>query len=256
MAFGYKPMISINELNQIKEIKKTSLYYAEKEYFQYIFLNAISKYHEDFIFKGGTCLRICFGLERASEDLDFSTNQSLKNIRNIILSCVKNFDLLNISHEPYSEKKLKGNIRFEIRFKGPLFAGNKNSTNTLKIDFNRQKAINKEARVIQKIFSDVPQFIINTLPEKEILAEKIRTLINRSEPKDLYDLWVLFSKKTEIDKKLIKQKLKEENSKYENLKYPSENEYKSVLKNLINFVPEYKQVFKEVSKELDNIFKK
>jgi len=63
-------MISRQELAEIKERKKTNLYYEEKEYLQYIFLNAISKY-DNFVFKGGTCLRICYGLERASEDLDF-----------------------------------------------------------------------------------------------------------------------------------------------------------------------------------------
>lgn len=68
MASRYKhKMISLEELNEIKEKRKRSLYYEEKEYVQYIFLNAISKYSDSFVFKGGTCLRICFGLERASE---------------------------------------------------------------------------------------------------------------------------------------------------------------------------------------------
>jgi len=247
-------MITIDELNKIKELRKTNLYYEEKEYVQYIFLNAISRYPDKFIFKGGTCLRICFGLERASEDLDFSTELKINEIRKLILLCLKNFDFLNIPYEIYSEKKFKGNIRFEIRFKGPLFNGNLNSTNTLKVDFNKQKSENKEAQVIEKIFSDVPSFVINVLVEKEILAEKIRALINRSEPRDLYDLWFLFSKKAEVDKKLIKQKLKEEKSNYKRLKYPSEKEYKISLKNLVNLLPDYKQVLKEVSENLNKIF--
>ena len=84
-------MISIEELNQIKELKKNNLYYEEKEYLQYIFLNAISKYPENFIFKGGTCLRICYGIERASEDLDFSTNLTIKEIRELVKKHLKNF---------------------------------------------------------------------------------------------------------------------------------------------------------------------
>lgn len=247
-------MITIEELNKIKELRKTNLYYEEKEYIQHIFLNAISRYSDKFVFKGGTCLRICFGLERASEDLDFSTELNVSKIRELILLCLRDFDLLNIPYEIYAEKKFKGNIRFEIRFKGPLFKGNLNSINTLKVDFNKQKLKNKEAHVIEKVFSDVPSFVINVLIEKEILAEKIRALINRSESRDLYDLWFLFSKKFEIDKKLIKQKLKEEKSDYKKLKYPSEKEYNISLKNLINFLPEYKQVLKEVSESLNRIF--
>lgn len=252
-------MITLEELNKIKELKKTKLYYAEKEYLQYIFLNSISKYPNKFIFKGGTCLKLCFGLERASEDLDFSTNQNLQEIKKIILLCLKNFELLNIPYKIYSIKEFKGNIRFEIRFKGLLFNGNLNSTNTLKIDFNKQKTINKEAKVIQKIFSDVPQFVINVVSEKEILAEKIMALINTLEPKHLYDLWVLFNKGVEIEKKLIEQKLKQEKIKYKNFKYfkyPSKKEYEIVLKNLVDFLPKYEQVIKEVSIKLKKIFKK
>jgi len=247
-------MITLEELNKIKESRKTNLYYEEKEYLQYIFLNAISKYSGKFVFKGGTCLKICFGLERASEDLDFSTELNITEIKKLVLRCLNFFDLLNISYKVYSEKRFKGNIRFEIRFEGPLFGGNLNSTNTLKIDFNKQKIRNKESKVINKIFSDVPSFVISILSEKEILAEKIRSLINRSEPRDLYDLWFLFSKKATIDKMLIKKKLKEERSDYKKIKYPSEREYKIALKNLVNFLPDYNQVLREVSNSLDKVF--
>jgi hypothetical protein len=36
-------MISLEELNEVKEKRKTNLYYEEKEYLQYIFLNAMSR---------------------------------------------------------------------------------------------------------------------------------------------------------------------------------------------------------------------
>src|SRR3989344_1000332 len=123
-------MITINELSEIKEIKKTTLYYEEKEYLQYVFLNAISKYSEKFIFKGGTCLRICYGLERASEDLDFSVSISIKEIKEIVKKCLKDFEFLGINYKIYAEKIFKSNIRFEIRFEGPLFSGKQSSTNT------------------------------------------------------------------------------------------------------------------------------
>lgn len=44
-----------------------------KEYLQYLILNFIynSPVYQKLIFTGGTCLRLCFGLPRLSEDLDF-----------------------------------------------------------------------------------------------------------------------------------------------------------------------------------------
>jgi len=44
-----------------------------KEYIQYLVLNLIYN-HKDFkklVFKGGSCLRVCYVLPRLSEDLDF-----------------------------------------------------------------------------------------------------------------------------------------------------------------------------------------
>jgi len=172
-------MITREELSELKEKKKTSLYYVEKEYLQYIFLNALFKHNEDFAFKGGTCLRICYGLERASEDIDFSTQLKSREIKPIVERCLHDFDLLNIRYKVYAEKKFLDNVRFEIRFEGPLFTGQLSSTNTLKIDFNYQKAKYIVVKVVAKIFSDVPLFTLRAVDEKEIFAEKIRTLANR-----------------------------------------------------------------------------
>ena len=213
-------MITIDELNEISRKRKTNLYYEEKEYLQYIFLNAVSTYSKDFIFKGGTCLRICFDLERASEDLDFSTNLNIVQAKEIIYKCLKNFELLGIEYKIYDEKEFKENWRIEVRLKGPLFVGKKQSTNTLKIDFNKQKVKNKVIRVVQKLFSDVPLFTLFVLDEKEILAEKIRTLIKRKEARDMYDVWVLLCKEINIDSRLLKLKLREENASLSELMFP------------------------------------
>lgn len=235
-------MISTDELNEVKNRRKTNLYYEEKEYLQYIFLNALSRFADKFIFKGGSCLRICYGLERASEDLDFTTELELKKVREIVNECLKDFTLLNIRYKIYSEKEYQGNLRIEARFEGPLFEGNQSSTNTLKIDFNKRKVKNKVAKVVSQLFSDVPTFTIVALDEKEILAEKIRTLINRGQSRDLYDIWVLLNKGVVLDKKLLATKLKEEGSRLENMKIPSKQAYRQDLKELLHYLPSYEYV--------------
>ena len=112
----------------------------------------------------------------------------------------------------------------------------------------------KIVKVVQKLFSDVPQFIIVVLDEKEIFAEKIRALISRGEPKDLYDVWMLLNEKVEINKELVLSKLKEEKVDITKLKLPSEDEYKISLKNLVNILPPYEQVKKEVDRLLNKLF--
>lgn len=246
-------MISIDELNEVKNRRKTNLYYAEKEYIQYIFLNALSKLGDKFVFKGGTSLRICYGFERASADLDFSSSLNMQQVKQIINKCLNDFNLLNISYKIYAEKEYKGNLRIEARFEGPLFNGNKSSTNTLKIDFNKQKVKHKVACVISRLFSDVPPFTIVVLDKKEILTEKIRALINRAEPRDLYDIWMLLNEGTPIDKNLLAAKLKEERCKLSDLRIPSKKQYERDLKDLLSYLPPFEQVNNYVLDKLKKI---
>lgn len=246
-------MISKEELVELKQMRKINLYYLEKEYLQYIFLKAISKYGDKIVFKGGTCLRICYGLERASEDLDFSFSFNLKKLKEIILICLKDFEFLGIESFNLIEREFEGNIRFEIKFKGPLFNGNINSANNLKIDFNKNKIFYKKSKVIKQVFSDVPTFVLVVLDEKEILAEKVRAIANRKQARDLYDLWILLEKGVEIDKKLIKDKLKEEKINLNKIQFISKESYEQDLRNLISFIPNYNQVKKEVEKFIKSL---
>jgi len=243
-------MISKEELVELKQKRGLNLYYLEKEYLQYVFLSAISKYGDSIIFKGGTCLRICYGLERASEDLDFSCELGVSKLKEVVKICLKSFDFLGIESFDLIEKEFEGNVRFEVRFKGPLFNGNLNSANNLKIDFNKNKVFFKSAKVIKQEFSDVSTFVLVVLSEKEILAEKIRAIVNRKQARDLYDLWILIGKNVEIDKGLIKKKLKEEKVNLKNIQLISKEAYEQDLRNLINYVPSYEQVKKEVEKLL------
>jgi predicted nucleotidyltransferase component of viral defense system len=244
-------MISKEELNSIKSRKKTTLYYAEKEYLQHVFLHAISRFGNSFVFKGGTCLRICYGFGRASEDLDFSTSLGLSQVKARFNEALNDFKLLNIDFEVFAEKEFRGNIRFEARLKGPLYNGSNSSTNTLKIDFNKKKSKTTLAKVVPKVFSDIPPFAIVILGEQEILAEKIRALINRSQARDLYDVWMLLQSNIPINEKLLAEKLKEEKTSLSKLKIPSKEEYETGLKNLLNYLPDYSQVRKQVLERLE-----
>jgi predicted nucleotidyltransferase component of viral defense system len=234
-------MISREELAELKEKRRTNLYYEEKEYLQYVFLYAISRYADSFTFKGGTCLRICYGLERASEGLDFSTSLSLGKTRGLFNKCMAEFEKLGIAPLGTVEKSFKGNIRFESRFEGPLYAGDRKTSNLLKIDFNKQKSINVVPKAVPRLFSDIPVFTLNVLHEKEILAEKIRALASRGQPRDLYDIWVLLQT-VEPDKRLVDRKLNEEGVKLSDMDFPTEKAYNTDLRDLLLHVPDYASV--------------
>jgi len=237
-------MITKQELSKIKKLNNTTLYHAEKEYLQYVFLQIISQ-DEQFTFKGGTCLKIAYELERASEDLDFSTDLDLEETKKRIRKYAKQFSLLGMNYK-IEEKQYEDNYRAEIKIQGPLYSGDKRTINTLKIDCNKKKVYEKETKIIQKKYSDVPIFTIKVLSRKEILTEKIRALIMRKQPRDLYDVYIQLKLGQEIDKELLNKKLKEDNIKNKKINYPTKKEYEEDLKKLTNVLPEYEEVIQKV----------
>ena len=58
-----------------------NLYQKEKDYLQHIVLSRIfSRIGSEIIFKGGTSLQKCFGLDRFSEDLDFTASENFSRL--------------------------------------------------------------------------------------------------------------------------------------------------------------------------------
>ena len=172
----------------------------EKDYVLSWILKGISQ-HENLskaiAFKGGTVLKkFYFEDYRYSEDLDYTllddniTNeqifewfkQTFKFIReeaNIPLEIIDNNE-----HED-------GGINFYISYIGPL--GGQRSNKKVKVDISRSEKmefepVNKEAF---KVYSDIDDYQLLCYLLEEILIEKMRSVIQRMQARDLYDIWYL-----------------------------------------------------------------
>lgn len=90
-----------------------------KEYIQYLVLNLIYN-HKDFkklIFKGGSCLRVCYTLPRLSEDLDFDCDPK---VFNVLLPNLENFLSKEIKTKYFSSLETKIQAKKRIYLKFPL----------------------------------------------------------------------------------------------------------------------------------------
>ena len=70
-------MIDKNELIEIAKLMGLKPWQQEKPYIQYLTLNSIAE--EPLVFKGGTYLWFADGLDRFSEDLDFTASELLSH---------------------------------------------------------------------------------------------------------------------------------------------------------------------------------
>ncbi len=100
-------------------------------------------------------------------------------------------------------KVLKTSMQAKIRFKGIFTSGN-----TVRLDINIDNPLLEKFEVKNHIsvYADIPPFAVRLMSLREILAEKIHSLLAREKARDLYDLFFLL-RFVELDESLIKRKL-------------------------------------------------
>ncbi len=151
------------------------------------------------LFKGDTALRkIYFPEYRLSEDLDFTYNGEDYNVEDIrkyfeqLIEWVKKE--VRISLNIFDAKEYQtGNYNFFMSYTGPL--GGMGANKSIKVDIaNDEKLYNDpvEQGVYNEYTDLKEEFTLLSYTLEEIAAEKMRSLMQRTIPRDLYDTWYLF----------------------------------------------------------------
>jgi predicted nucleotidyltransferase component of viral defense system len=202
-------MISRVELARISEAKNLPIRNAEKDYLLELLLFALSDYRRFLVFKGGTALYKFYNLNRFSEDLDFDLIGKRFDVDDMVKKITRNLELTGMKRTILEkiEYSNETNIRFAIR--GPLYDGTKNSMSRVTINISkREQPILPLERLLVATYPEIPSFELSVLGEEEIAAEKIRCILTRDKPRDIYDLWFLSKKNVLIDILLVNKKLK------------------------------------------------
>jgi predicted nucleotidyltransferase component of viral defense system len=145
---------------------------------------------------GGTCLRIVFGTNRFSEDLDFD-NFGLSIDEFDSLAAVVAGKLEDEGYTVEIKTVHKGAFRCYIRIPGLLFDNNLSGYQEEKIliqlDTEEQKFLYKPEPFILNKF-DIITGIFHS-PKNILLSQKLWAILNRKTPKgrDFYDAMFLFS---------------------------------------------------------------
>lgn len=172
----------------------------EKDYILSWILSGVAQHSQlskVIVFKGGTVLKkIYFKDYRFSEDLDFTlldnsvTNEQIfawfketfkhvKEEANIPLDIIDNNE-----HED-------GGINFYISYIGPL--GGQGSNKKVKVDISRSEKM-EFSPIVKDVFieySDLEDHKLLCYPLEETLVEKIRSVMQRMQARDFFDIWYL-----------------------------------------------------------------
>jgi predicted nucleotidyltransferase component of viral defense system len=203
---------------------------AIKEVLQEVVLAGLSK--TDFFthaaFYGGTALRIFYGMDRFSEDLDFSLlatddtfdiNKYLKPISEIVKSLGLNFEVSRKDKTMDSNIDsafIKGNTR------ETLIAIYPNSADSSRITHNEKIMIKFEVDVNPPMYAQTEikfrllpfPYQVRVYDQKSLFAGKIHAVIarswkNRVKGRDLYDYIFYLSLDTKVNLKHLEARLKQ-----------------------------------------------
>lgn len=225
----------------------------EKEYMLTLFLEQIAKQGNRFVFKGGTALsKVYLDYYRISEDLDFTyVGGSIDEARETIHAICKYLNL-----QIKDENKVRNSYNAAITFVGPL-----QYKNHIKVDISTREnpVLEPKKMMVKSFYPEIHSFEVTVFDLRELLAEKIRTLMQRSKPRDYFDVWFLLRNRKfdtlEINE-LVIEKCRCIGIEYnpdmvipdmESLK----QQWKTDLVHLVKELPEFEIVVSELKKELE-----
>lgn len=195
-----------------------------KEYIQYLVLSLLynQKKMKKLVFKGGSCLRVCYGLPRLSEDLDFDYDEKItgKNILKELDEYLKK----EIKNKYYSEleTKIQSTIRLYLKFPflKNLGLANESESNKLYVKIETSNKLSPFAGYILTPVSKYGfNFVVYNYDMPSLMSGKINALLFRIwfkesnnkenqidiKGRDFYDLFWFLQKGVEPNWKMLKK---------------------------------------------------
>ncbi len=180
----------------------------ERDYLQHLLLSLLYTRSQALVFKGGTALRLVWRGNRYSEDLDFNGPEDVSTLERLWEGVVTGLGDYGIVAEMRNAWTSQVGYSFDISYRGPLYDGRARSKGKVRIDINRrQEEVETRRELVTSEYDDVRPFVVTVLTPEHLLAEKIRALLVRGKPRDLYDIWLLLGQGVLPDPALIERKL-------------------------------------------------
>jgi predicted nucleotidyltransferase component of viral defense system len=234
---------------QLREMHGSGLplHILEQDYVQSLLLQELYSSDDSLVFKGGTYMKHAFGLDRFSEDLDFTLSGG-KYDGSVLVSASSHLSKYGIRSEIERIEDDEISWNAALRYRGPLFDGSENSVGTIRLEVSKRRDVFMEPEWTRLFFKYPESPVINVLglAKNGVLAEKLRALSTRSKGRDLYDVWFLLKQGVGPDRDIFKRKMAVMDRDAIVQINISEREYNDDLKILLMRPPLYSKVLEEV----------
>jgi len=273
-------MITSAELHRSAAAEGLRFDQTEKDYVILWMLQGLSRPEflpTGWVFKGGTCLRHCYypGY-RFSEDLDFSCLPDSGNpeAARVLLERVAVWvqETSGIRMGTKAPHTIPGDVQVEIPIEYSRGGVRTRGLPSVKVHVTFDEPVLTEAVTcsIRPGYSDLSGFQIATYSKEEIVAEKMRALLQQQKkwprPRDLYDLWFILCQSEErYDADKLRGLFIEKCGVRhihpdlaglisDNLREWNQDAWGHLLKPMMNAVPEFDEVWQEWVTTFHDIF--
>lgn len=184
------------------------LHILEQDYVQALFLQELYRRGSDLIFKGGTFLKHAHGLDRFSEDIDF-TQVTDGDVPSLLSETANELTRYGLDAEIDAVERETHTVVCRLRYRGPLYDGSDRSLGSVELDVSTRNDVLEETEW-RRLFFPYPEtraVTANCLSVEEALAEKLRALSTRTRGRDLYDCWFLLESGVAINPAHFEEKM-------------------------------------------------
>ena len=160
------------------------------------------------VFRGGTYLWFFHGLNRFSEDLDFTSTGRLKSDIPGLIS--KRLKLIGVENQLRIIKDDKLGLSFRILANGPLNTGEKDRCSVY-VEISKREKLQSNPISLSL---DIPGYLIpvrlvSGMNLTEVASEKVRAILTRSKSRDIFDLeFLIRAKNVKFNREEINIKMK------------------------------------------------
>lgn len=245
-----------------------------KEILHYEIMEALynSKSSGSLVFQGGTALRLCYGGNRYSEDLDFAssdkfTPELMHEFRKIFIDSISTkYNLSAVVDEPSRQEPEEGTRVFVQKWSAkvelPSTRGQKQPK--INIEIADVPSYKHELKMIQSNYSGIKTFAaVNVETLEEILADKIIAVAGRPyfKARDFWDIKWLADQRVPLNPELVSLKIKDygiesfEQKINDRLLSLKEKETQALFKKeMIRFLDPEQMKFIEMPMAIESIF--
>lgn len=247
-------MLGKEEIAELARVRGLRSWQEEKRYVQALALYSLR--NSTLICNGGTYLWFFHGLDRFSDDLDFTVEGSSEdNLPDLVVSTTR---LFGLSCQQKVVKDDRHTLSFRIDARGPLYASESDICRVY-VEVSRRENLRRKPLPVKldEPLYGLPMVFLRGMDLVEVAAEKMRAVLRRRSARDSYDLWYLLKRRAvRLDRGLLQDKLSFYGTKFEKVNLEKaleavESSWSKELKPIIlGAVPPYDEVKEEIIRAL------